>query len=72
MDWDGSDEIVAEGCWPSSDPTAFVHIPIGPSAVRVWVDVVRKPNAFLWRTISEMLYIEDAIGSTWSTDKVIR
>ena len=75
MDWNGSDEIVAEGRWSSSDPTALVHhIPIGPNAARVSIDAVRNPNAFLWRPNSEMLHIEDAIGSTiaWPIDKIIR
>ena len=75
MDWNGSDEIVAEGRWSSSDPTALVHhIPIGPNAVRVWVDAVRNPNTLLWRPNSEMLHIEDTIGSTiaWPIDKIIR
>jgi len=41
----GSGEIVvAEGRWSSNDPTAMVHhIPIGPHAIRVWIDVAKKP-----------------------------
>ncbi|TYK05035.1 uncharacterized protein E5676_scaffold143G002920 [Cucumis melo var. makuwa] len=50
LDWYGSREIVAEGKWSSNDPTALVHhVPIGPHAIRVWVDVAKKPNAHLWR-----------------------
>ncbi|TYK17902.1 uncharacterized protein E5676_scaffold306G001840 [Cucumis melo var. makuwa] len=73
LDWYGSGEIVAEGRWSSNDPTAMVHhIPIGPHAIRVWIDVAKKPNAYLWRPTSEMTCIEEALGSTvaWPSDKV--
>ncbi|KAA0052338.1 ty1-copia retrotransposon protein [Cucumis melo var. makuwa] len=58
----------------SNDLTALVHhVPIGPHAIRVWVDVAKKPNAYLWRPTSEMTCIEKALGSTiaWPSDKVI-
>ncbi|XP_024021724.1 uncharacterized protein LOC21400762 isoform X1 [Morus notabilis] len=74
MDWTGSGEIVAEGRRSSTDPKALVHnIPLGPNAMRVWVDVVKKPDAFLWRPTSEMTSIEEAVGCTiaWPADKVI-
>ncbi|TYK18483.1 Plant transposase [Cucumis melo var. makuwa] len=73
LDWYGSGEIVAEGRWSSNDPTALVHhVPIGPHAISVWVDVAKKPNAYLWRPTSEMTCIEEALGSTvaWPSDKV--
>ncbi|TYJ95916.1 Plant transposase [Cucumis melo var. makuwa] len=73
LDWYGSGEIVAEGRWSSNDPTTLVHhVPIGPHAIRVWVDVAKKPNAYLWRPTSEMTCIEEALGSTvtWPSDKV--
>ena len=48
LDWCGKDEIVAEGRWCSNDPHELVHlIPIGPNAVKVRVDIVRKPETFL-------------------------
>ncbi|XP_050945397.1 uncharacterized protein LOC107992334 isoform X2 [Cucumis melo] len=74
LDWYGSGEIVTEGRWSSNDPTALVHhVPIGPHAIRVWVDVAKKSNAYLWRPTSEMTCIEEALGSTfaWPSDKVI-
>ena len=40
------------------------HIPIGPHAIRVWIDVAKKPNAYLWRPTPEMTCIEEALGST--------
>uniref|UniRef100_A0A9I9CC77 Transposase n=1 Tax=Cucumis melo TaxID=3656 RepID=A0A9I9CC77_CUCME len=35
------------------------------------VNVVEKPNAYLWRPTSEMTCIEKALGSTvaWPSDK---
>ncbi|TYJ98641.1 uncharacterized protein E5676_scaffold507G00250 [Cucumis melo var. makuwa] len=49
------------------------HVPLDPHAVRVWMDLPNKLDAFLWRPNSEMTYIEDAVGSTvvWPLDKVI-
>ncbi|KAK0577575.1 hypothetical protein LWI29_035255 [Acer saccharum] len=73
LDWMGSGEIVAEGRWSSSDPKALVHhVPIGPNAMRVWVDKVRKGETFLWRPTSYMSNIEEAMGSTvaWPADKI--
>ena len=69
----GTGEVVGEGRWSSSDPYAKGHhIPIGPNAMRVWVDVAKKGEAFLWRPTSEMTSIEEAVGSTvaWPADKV--
>ncbi|KAL0533838.1 hypothetical protein IC582_028109 [Cucumis melo] len=74
LDWYGSGEIVAEGIWSSNDPATLVHhVSISPHAIRVWVDVAKKPNAYLWRSTSEMTCIEEALGSTvaWPSDKVI-
>ncbi|KAL0536729.1 hypothetical protein IC582_025689 [Cucumis melo] len=54
LDWYRSGEIVAEGRWSSNDPAALVHhVPIGPHAIRVWVDVAT----------SEMTCIEEALES---------
>ena len=41
--------------------------------MRVWVDVVNKPGAYLWRPNADMSTIEEAIGSVvaWPADKVI-
>ncbi|KAA0060575.1 uncharacterized protein E6C27_scaffold22G004450 [Cucumis melo var. makuwa] len=74
LDWYDSGEIVAEGRWSSNDQTALVHhVPISSRAIRVWVDVAKKPNAYLWRPTSEMTCIEEALGSivAWPSDKVI-
>uniref|UniRef100_A0A9I9CUD2 Transposase Tnp1/En/Spm-like domain-containing protein n=1 Tax=Cucumis melo TaxID=3656 RepID=A0A9I9CUD2_CUCME len=65
LDCGGVGEVVAKGRWSSNDPNVTVHhVPLGPHVVRVWVDLPKKSDAFLWRPNSEMTYIEDAVGST--------
>ncbi|KAG5515562.1 hypothetical protein RHGRI_036568 [Rhododendron griersonianum] len=36
-------------------------IPIGPNAMKVWVDVAKKPEVNLLRAPSDMTYIEEAV-----------
>lgn len=56
MDWNGLEEIVAEGRWQSRDPCVLVNgLPLGPKAVKVFVDAVLQPHSFLWRPTPEML-----------------
>ena len=40
--------------------------------MRVWVDVAKKPDAYLFRPNREMLTVGESVGSTvaWPTDKV--
>ncbi|CAH9070270.1 unnamed protein product [Cuscuta epithymum] len=74
LDISGSGKIVAEGHWSSSDPNQLVHfVPLGPNAMRVWVDMPRIPDALLWRPTSELECIEDAVGTTiaWPSNKVV-
>ncbi|KAJ0099510.1 hypothetical protein Patl1_20743 [Pistacia atlantica] len=60
LDWSGSTEVIAEGRFSLDDPKALVHhVPIGPNAMRVWIDIAKVPNAFLWRSASEMVFVED-------------
>ncbi|XP_022154306.1 uncharacterized protein LOC111021601 isoform X2 [Momordica charantia] len=73
LDWIGSGKVIAEGRWSSNDPSVLVHhIPLGPNVVRVWVDTVKKPNSYLWRPTSDMMVIDNALGTTiaWPADKV--
>ncbi|KAK9193215.1 hypothetical protein WN944_003912 [Citrus x changshan-huyou] len=74
LDLEGSDTVVAEGRWSSSDPNALVHhIPLGSNAIRVWVDIARQPLKFLWKVTPYMTTIEESVGSTiaWPADRVI-
>ncbi|CAH9102603.1 unnamed protein product [Cuscuta europaea] len=74
LDISGSGKIVAEGHWSSSDPNQLVHfVPLGPNAMRVWVDMPSIPDALLWRPTSELECIKDAVGTTiaWPSKKVV-
>ena len=74
LDWGGFGVVVAEGRWSSCDPKALVHhIPIGPEAMRIWVDVAKEHEKYLWRTTPYMTYIEEVVGSTvaWPADGVV-
>ncbi|XP_012840459.1 PREDICTED: uncharacterized protein LOC105960350 isoform X2 [Erythranthe guttata] len=74
LDIRGSGEVVAEGRVSSSDPNELVHfVPLGPNAMRIWIDTVKVSIASLWRPTSEMEFMEDAFGTTvaWPSDKVI-
>ena len=46
---------------------------LGPHAMRVWVDVIKKPGSYLWRPNVEMSTIDEAKGYVvaWPADKVI-
>lgn len=45
MDWNGLEEIVAEGRWQSRDPSVLVNgLLLGPKAVKVFVDAVLQPH----------------------------
>ncbi|KAL5549199.1 hypothetical protein UlMin_004430, partial [Ulmus minor] len=74
LDWSGSGKIVAEGRWFSSDPECTVHhVRLGPNAMKVWVDVVKKPGTYLWRPTVQLSTIDEVVGSTvaWPADKVL-
>ncbi|XP_058184474.1 uncharacterized protein LOC131301962 isoform X1 [Rhododendron vialii] len=74
LDWMGTGDVVAEGRWSSSDPNETCHcVPIGPNAMKVWVDVAKKPEVFLWRPTSDLTYVVDAVGTTiaWPASQVI-
>ncbi|XP_062100775.1 uncharacterized protein LOC133806696 [Humulus lupulus] len=59
LDWIGSGEIIAEGYFISSDPKDEVHhVPLGPSAMKVGIDLVRKNDAFLMVTTLLGKFIE--------------
>uniref|UniRef100_A0A803NJ13 Uncharacterized protein n=1 Tax=Cannabis sativa TaxID=3483 RepID=A0A803NJ13_CANSA len=65
LDWCGSGETIADGHFVSSDPKDLVHqIPLGPNAMKVGIDVVRQPGAFLWRPTPAITCIEEAIANT--------
>ncbi|KAL0716221.1 hypothetical protein Bca4012_065543 [Brassica carinata] len=72
VDWSGSDENVAEGRVMSSEPDDFVNdIPLGPLAVKVFVETAIKSDAFLWRPATGMCIVEQALGEliAWPANK---
>lgn len=74
LDWSGTDEIVAEGCFISSDPKELVNqVPLGENAMKVLVDIPTKPNAFLFRPLVGICRMEEAKGKfiAWPADRVI-
>ena len=74
LDWGGIGGVVVEGRWFSNDPKVTVHhISNGPHAIRVWEDLPKGLDAFLWRPNLEMTYIKNVAGSTvaWPSYKVI-
>lgn len=73
FDWNEDDCVIAEGVMCSTDPKEMVNnIPLGPSAVIMSVDVVHKPDAFLWRPSSEMFTVGDALNANiaWPVHKI--
>ncbi|CAA7025611.1 unnamed protein product [Microthlaspi erraticum] len=74
LDWSTNDEVVGEGRWQSKEPKALVNgLPLGPNAVKVYVDVVHAPETFLWRPTAEKTYLEDSLMSfvAWTAGRVV-
>ena len=72
--WSTDEEIVAEGRWQCQEPKALVdNLPLGPNAVKVFVDVVHVPDIFLWRPSPEMTYLRDSVKQfvAWPADKCV-
>ncbi|XP_073058505.1 uncharacterized protein [Primulina eburnea] len=64
LHWCG-DGVVAEGRIASTDSTVKVHhVPLGGSCWKVWVDKVLVEQVDLIRPNSEMIFLDDAVGST--------
>ncbi|CAE6074587.1 unnamed protein product [Arabidopsis arenosa] len=74
VDWTSFDDNVVEGRIVSYDADELVHgIPLGPNAVKVFIESATKPEAPLWRPIPEMSTIEDVVGEmiAWDADLCI-
>ena len=48
-------------------------LPLGPKAVKVFLDVVHEPETFLWRPTLEVAYLEDSVMTfiSWPAHKVV-
>ncbi|XP_013743057.1 uncharacterized protein LOC106445946 [Brassica napus] len=67
------EETVAEGRWESRDPKALVDgLPLGPNAVKVYVDAVTLPQTFLWRPTEKHSTLGDCLKSyvAWPLSRV--
>ena len=74
MDWCGTDEIVAEGRVLSSDPNELVQLsPLGSDAMKIIIDISRKPDAFLWRPTLRLTCIGEVEGEivAWPVTRVV-
>ncbi|KAG7559032.1 putative transposase Ptta/En/Spm plant [Arabidopsis thaliana x Arabidopsis arenosa] len=74
LDLSTDEVIVAEGRWQTQEPTALVNgLPLGPKAVKVFVDSVQIPETFIWRPTIEMTYLEDCLMDfvSWPVNKVV-
>lgn len=74
MDLSTDEVIVAEGRWQTQEQNALVNgLPLGPSAVKVFVDKVLMPETFVWRPTMEMTYLEDCLKAfiSWPVHKVV-
>lgn len=66
--------VVAEGHWQTQEPKALVNgLPLGPKAVKVYVDVVHAPQTFIWRPTLDTTYLEECLMSfvAWPVTKVV-
>ncbi|XP_020879181.1 uncharacterized protein LOC110227818 [Arabidopsis lyrata subsp. lyrata] len=73
LDLSDDDVIVAEGRWQTQEETALVNgLPLGPKAVKVFVDSVLQPETFIWRPTIDMAYLEDCLMAfvSWPVNKV--
>ena len=71
--WKIEEELIAEGVLLTTEPSELVNkIPLGPNARVLRVEMVFKPNAFLWRPTPEMIKMGDAVHGTiaWPLDKL--
>ncbi|CAA7048866.1 unnamed protein product [Microthlaspi erraticum] len=74
LDLSTDDTVVAEGRWQTQDPKALVNeLPLGPKAVKVFVDEVQQPDTFIWRPTMDVTYLEDCLLScvAWPVNKVV-
>ncbi|KAG7589117.1 Isoprenoid synthase domain superfamily [Arabidopsis suecica] len=74
LDLSADDVVVAEGRWQTQDRDALVNgLPLGPNAVKIFVDVVCQPETFIWRPTIDVTYLEDCLQTfvSWPVNKVV-
>lgn len=74
LNWDGTDEIVAEGRVVSADPNEVVDgIRIGPNAMKIVIDHVKNADAYLWRPTPSLSLLGEAENKSvaWPANFVV-
>ncbi|CAA7042037.1 unnamed protein product [Microthlaspi erraticum] len=75
LNWLTTDEEpVAEGRWQTRDPKALVNgLPLGPNAIKVFVDVVLDPDTFIWRPTEELSILQHSLKTfvAWPVGRVV-
>lgn len=69
-----NDEVVAEGRWQSREPSALVNgLPIGPNAIKVYVDSVLNTKTWLWRPTADMRTLQESLNCfiAWPANRVV-
>ena len=65
--------IIAEGPWLTQDESALVNgLPLGPKAVKIFMDSIHQPDTFIWRPTMDTTYLEDCLLAfvSWPIHKV--
>lgn len=68
------DVVVGEGRWQTKEAKALVNgLPLGPKAVKVFLDVVHEQGTYLWRPTMDLAYLDDCLNSfiSWPARKVV-
>ncbi|CAN7085461.1 unnamed protein product, partial [Brassica oleracea var. botrytis] len=74
MDYIQKEEVVALGRWQTKEPKSLVNgLPLGPNAVKVFVDEVLNPTAFIWRPTVGKTNMEDFLNCyvVWPANCVV-
>ncbi|XP_033133157.1 uncharacterized protein LOC117127282 [Brassica rapa] len=74
LDLSDDSVVVGEGRWQTKEPKALVNgLPLGPKAVKVFLDVVHEHGTYLWRPTMDHSYLEDCLHSfmSWPASKVV-
>ncbi|CAA7048696.1 unnamed protein product [Microthlaspi erraticum] len=74
LDLSSDDVVVAQGRWQTQDSKSLVNgLPLGPKAVKVFVDDIQQPDTFIWRPTMDVAYLEVCLQSyvAWPVNKVV-
>lgn len=69
-----AEEHVAKGRWQTREPKSLVNgLPLGPNAIKVFVDAVYETETFLWRPTEELSNLHDSLKSfvAWPVNRIV-